>query len=124
MNTLNLMLDLIVAKKNCKKDPKNEIDKIISNSKSGYLKVEKISDNIGYLLKGETFEGYTPMFAEGVAAYILKPNDGFHTSVIIEIDWGKHIIRTLNSKYRFEFLEITDLDRLLEEYKNENKSTK
>lgn len=124
MNTIWLLLDLINAKKDCKSNTKTPLDRIISNSKSGYLKIKKISNNDGYLMKNEGFEGYTPMFNEEIAVYIFQTNDYFHTSVIKHIDWKKHIIKTMNSEYSFEFREISDLDRLLEEYKNENKSTK
>lgn len=124
MNTLSMLLNFINSKKNCINNPKNETEKIVKHSKSGYLRITKVSTNIGYLMNGETFEGYAPMFATGIAVYIIQPNNYFHTSVIVDIDWEKHIIQTYNSEYSFEFREIEDLDKLLEEYKNEDLRTK
>lgn len=124
MSTRQLLLDFVNIKKECKEVAKTPLQKDISNSKSGYLKIEKVSKNFGYLMYGERFEGYTAIFGENLGVYLVNPYNYFHTSVIKKIDWKKHIIKTMNSKYSFEFREIKDLDKLLEEYKNEDKSIK
>ena len=116
-----LLADLINTKKECKDVTKTPLQKDISDSKSGYLKIEKVSKNFGYLMYGERFEGYTPIFGENLAAYMINPINYFHTSVIKSIDWKKHIIKTMNSEYLFEFKEI-ELDKLLEEFENEAES--
>jgi len=116
-----LLLDLIGAKKECKEVTKTPLQKDISNSKSGYLKIEKVSKNYGYLLYGERFEGYTPIFGENLAAYLINTINHFHTSVIKSIDWKKHTFKTMNSKYSFEFKEI-ELNKLLEAFEDEVKS--
>ena len=121
MNTKQLLLDLINAKKECKEVTKTPLQRDISNSKSGYLKIEKVSKNFGYLMYGERFEGYTAIFGENLGVYLVNPYNYLHTSVIKKIDWKKHIIKTMNSKYSFEFKEIKDLDKLLEEFDNEIK---
>ena len=119
MNT-KLLLDLINAKKECKEVTKTPLQRDISNSKSGYLKIKKVSKNFGYLMYGETFEGYTPMFGENICAYLINNNNYFHTSVIKNIDWKKKLIETLNSEYAFEFKQM-DLDKMIKEFEDETK---
>ena len=122
MSTRQLLLDFINVKKECKEVIKTPLQKDISNSKSGYLKIEKVSKNFGYLMHGERFEGYTTIFGENLAVYLINPYNYFHTSVIKKIDWKKHIIKTMNSEYLFEFKEIEDLNKVLEEFDNEVKN--
>lgn len=122
MSTKQLLLDLINAKKECKEVAKTPLQRDISNSKSGYLKIEKVSKNFGYLMYGERFERYTAIFGENLAVYLINPYNYFHTSIIKNINWKKHTIKTMNSEYSFEFKEIKDLDKLLEEFDNEVKN--
>ena len=122
MSTRQLLLDFINVKKECKEVIKTPLQKDIGNSKSGYLKIEKVSKNFGYLMHGEKFEGYTTIFGENLAVYLINPYNYFHTSVIKKIDWKKHIIKTMNSEYSFEFKEIEDLNKVLEEFDNEVKN--
>ena len=123
MSTRQLLLDFINVKKECKENTKTPLQRDISNSKSGYLKIEKVSKNSGYMMHGEKFEGYTAIFGENLAVYLINPYNYFHTSIIKNINWKKHIIKTMNSEYSFEFREIKDLDKLLEEFKHENLRT-
>lgn len=122
MSTRQLLLDFINVKKECKEVIKTPLQKDIGNSKSGYLKIEKVSKNFGYLMHGERFEGYTTIFGENLAVYLINPYNYFHTSVIKKIDWKKRIIKTMNSEYSFEFKEIEDLNKVLEEFDNEVKN--
>lgn len=124
MHTLNLLLNLVNGKKDCKNNAKTDFEKTIGNSKSGYLKIKKVSKNMGYLMTDEEFAGYAPIFGTGFSVYLINQYDYFHTSLVIEIDWENHILHTQNSEYSFEFREIKDLDKLIEEYKNENLRTK
>lgn len=111
---------LIFLKKTGYKEIKNKrLQKSIHNSKSGYLKIKKISNNTGFLNYNEEFEGYTIMFGKNVVVYLINSNNYYHTSIIKEIDWKKKIFKTLNSDYSFEFEEIEDLNKILENYKNE-----
>lgn len=122
MTTRQLLLDFINVKKECKEVAKTPLQRDISNSKSGYLKIEKVSKNFGYLMYGERFEGYTAIFGENLAVYLINPYNYFHTSIIKNINWKKHIIKTMNSEYSFEFKEIKDLNKVLEGFDNEVKS--
>ena len=122
MNTKQLLLDFINLKKECKEVTKTPLQRDISNSKSGYLKIEKVSKNFSYLMYGERFEGYTVIFGENLGVYLINPYNYFHTSIIKNINWKKHIIKTMNSEYSFEFKEIKDLNKILEEFDNEAKN--
>jgi len=122
MSTRQLLLDFINVKKECKEVIKTPLQRDVGNSKSGYLKIEKVSKNFGYLMHGERFEGYTTIFGENLAVYLINPYNYFHTSVIKKIDWKKHTIKTMNSEYSFEFKEIEDLNKVLEEFDNEVKN--
>lgn len=82
----------------------------IKNSKSGYILVEKISRNSGYLSKNQKREGFTPLFAEDFSCYIYLDDpfeDYYYTSVIESIDWDKKEFRTRNSMYSFVFKEMS-----------------
>lgn len=47
-----------------------ELYKAIQDSKVGYIKITKVSSNGGYLSSGESEEGITAAFGEGLSLYI------------------------------------------------------
>lgn len=94
-----------------------ELHRAIKDSKVGYIKVTKISSN------GESEEGITAAFGEGLSLYIADVEQWFRTSVIQKIYWDKGEFTTLNSRYKFKFTEI-DYRPILEEMKNESTSNK
>ncbi len=75
----------------------------LRESQSGYIKVEKISDNDGYLQPNESEEGFTDVFTEGMGCYMYTMNHWYYTSVIKHIDWDKKEFTTMNSVYKFNF---------------------
>ena len=77
----------------------------IQESKVGYIKVHKISDNPG-IEKNKVYEGITACFGEGLAMWLSNETNWFHTSVIQSIDWNDKTFKTLNSTYAFEFEEL------------------
>ena len=77
----------------------------LQNSREGHIKITKISDNSGYMAPGDTKEGYTPAFGEGLSCYMDCGETYYYTSIIKKIDWENKIFYTLNSKYSFEFDE-------------------
>jgi hypothetical protein len=87
----------------------------LQDSKEGHIKITKISDNPGYLKDGDTKEGYTPAFGEGLSCYMDCGETYYYTSVIREIDWENKIFYTLNSKYSFEFNESTNSESSIQE---------
>lgn len=95
-----------------------ELYKALQDSKVGYIKV---SGNGGYLSSGESEEGITAAFGEGL--YISDMERWYRTSIIQKIYWDKGEFTTLNSRYKFEFEEI-DYRPILEELKNESTSNK
>lgn len=84
---------------------------LLQNAKEGYIVIEKISNNSGYLRKGEVQRGYTPAFGEGLACYIDNIDSYYFTSNITSINWEDNTFNTLNSTYKFKF------------YENQNKET-
>lgn len=100
-----------------------KLHRAIKDSKVGYIKVTKVSSNGGYLSTGESEEGITAAFGEGLSLYIADVERWFRTSVIQKIYWDKGEFTTLNSRYKFEFTEI-DYRPILEEMKNESTSNK
>ncbi len=83
---------------------------LIKGTKSGYIFIRKISNNSGYLSNNESRNGFTPMFSEGLSCYIFLDDlyeDYYYTSVIESIDWENKIFTTINSKYSFEFKEMS-----------------
>lgn len=98
-----------------------ELHSLIKSSKVGHIKIEKISNNPGYLTEGECEEGITAAFGEGLSLYIADVGQWYRTSVIQKIDWEKGEFITVNSRYKFEFEEI-DYRPILEELKNESTS--
>jgi hypothetical protein len=83
---------------------------LIKETKSGYIFIRKISNNSGYLSNNEGRNGFTPMFSEGLSCYIFLDDlheDYYYTSVIESIDWENKIFTTINSKYSFEFKEMS-----------------
>lgn len=98
-----------------------ELYQSIRDSKVGYIKITKVSSNDGYLSEGESEEGITAAFGEGVSLYIAGVEQWYRTSVIRKIFWDKGEFTTMNSRYKFEFKEI-DYRPILEELKNESTS--
>lgn len=100
-----------------------ELHRAIKDSKVGYIKITKMSNNSSYLLSGESKEGITAAFGEGLSLYIAGIEQWYRTSIIQKIFWDKGEFTTLNSRYKFEFTEI-DYRPILEELKNESTSNK
>lgn len=98
-----------------------ELHRAIKDSKVGYIKITKISSNEGYLSEGQSEEGLTAAFGEGVSLYIADVEKWYRTSVIQKIFWDRQEFTTMNSRYKFEFEEI-DYRPILEELKNESTS--
>ena len=88
---------------------KNCIDEI-KKSKSGWIKIKKISDNGGYLTKNESESGWFAVFAKGMSLYIGNVSHYYYTSNIVDIDWDKKLFLTLNSIYSFEITEYDAKD--------------
>ena len=84
--------------------PEDLYDKF-QDTKVGYIKLHKISDNEG-IEKGRVYEGVTGAFGEGFAVWVSSPREWFHTSTIESIDWDNHTFKTENSTYAFEFEEL------------------
>lgn len=100
--------------------PENELDEDlvkysnildeIKKSKSGWIKIKKISDNGGYLTKNELESGWFAVFAKGMSLYIGNDSYYYYTSNIVDIDWDKKLFLTLNSIYSFEITEYDAKD--------------
>lgn len=95
--------------KKYKEELKNKTDltekeKLVLNSKSGWITVKKISDNTGYIEPNEAISGFTYCFGEGVALFLENPKEWFHTSTIQSID--KNNFKTINSVYSYKFQEV------------------
>ena len=97
--------------------PEELYDKF-QDSKVGYVKVHKISDNPG-IEKGKLYEGVTGAFGEGFALWLSNPWEWFHTSVIESIDWENKTFKTMNSTYAFDFEEL-DYHQLVTDFSNHN----
>lgn len=102
--------------------PENELDEDlvkysnildeIKKSKSGWIKIKKISDNGGYLTKNESESGWFAVFAKGMSLYIGNDSHYYYTSNIVDIDWDKKLFLTLNSIYSFEITEYDAKDMI------------
>ena len=100
--------------------PENELDEDLTKysnildevkkSKSGWIKIKKISDNGGYLTKNESESGWFAVFAKGMSLYIGDGSHYYYTSNIVDIDWDKKLFLTLNSIYLFEITEYDAKD--------------
>ena len=100
--------------------PENELDEDLTKysnildevkkSKSGWIKIKKISDNGGYLTKNESESGWFAVFAKGMSLYIGNGSHYYYTSNIVDIDWDKKLFLTLNSIYSFEITEYDAKD--------------
>ena len=100
--------------------PENELDEDlvkysnildeVKKSKSGWIKIKKISDNGGYLTKNESESGWFAVFAKGMSLYIGDGSHYYYTSNIVDIDWDKKLFLTLNSIYSFEITEYDAKD--------------
>ena len=84
----------------------SDLEQILVNTKAGYIVIQKISDNDGFVRSGETIRGWTENFGEGIALYIENPDTWFHTSVIEKIN--KDTFITKNSEYKYKFTEKND----------------
>lgn len=82
----------------------------VKKSKSGWIKIKKISDNGGYLTKNESESGWFAVFAKGMSLYIGDGSHYYYTSNIVDIDWDKKLFLTLNSIYSFEITEYDAKD--------------
>lgn len=106
---------------NLVKDPK--LIEGIKNSKSGWIKIKKISDNAGYLNEGESMFGWFAILAKGLSLYMGDESHFYYTSNIVDIDWNKKLFLTLNSIYSFEITEYDAkdmIDAIKELISNEN----
>ena len=82
----------------------------IKNSKSGYIRIIKTSDNQGYLRESESREGFTPILAEDFSCHVILDDiyeDYYYTSTIQKIHWDKGEFETKNSTYSFVFKEMS-----------------
>ena len=80
--------------------------KAIKNSKEGFMRIERVEPT-----PGKEHFGWTYAFAENISLYIDNPDRWYHTSVVKSIDWEKGTFTTLNSVYKFRFIEeihVTD----------------
>lgn len=93
-----------------------ELYRLLQNSKVGRISITKISNNSGYLSSGESEEGVTAAFGEGLSLYIADVEQWYRTSNIQRINWEAGEFTTLNSKYRFTFEEV-DYHPIIEEIK-------
>ena len=73
----------------------------MKNSKEGYMRIRRSWPSLG-----ELHEGWTYVFAEGLALFLDSPDEWYHTSNIEKIDWEGHTFTTKNSVYTFEFIDI------------------
>lgn len=106
---------------NLVKDPK--LIERIKNSKSGWIKIKKISNNAGYLSAGESMFGWFAILAKGLSLYMGDESHFYYTSNIVDIDWDKKLFLTLNSIYSFEITEYDAkdmIDAIKELISNEN----
>ena len=85
------------------KDNLSELEQSFLNTKSGYIVIQKISNNPGFINEGEKIVGYTENFGEGIALFIEDYSRWFHTSVITKIN--EDTFETLNSTYSYKFNE-------------------
>lgn len=81
-------------------------DFIDSNSKKGWIKIEKVEGVNNDVQKiGSVHSGYTNAFMEGIRCRLDSISQWYITSVIEKIDWKNRTFTTKNSTYKFEFLE-------------------
>ena len=77
--------------------------KILKESKEGYMRIRRELP-----LPDKPYEGWTYAFCEEFPLYIDCLLTWYHTSVVKEINWETETsgtFTTLNSRYRFEFIE-------------------
>lgn len=89
------------------KDNLSESEQQFLNTKAGYIVIQKISDNPGFVRKDEKIVGYTENFGEGIALFIEDFDRWFHTSVITKIN--EDTFETLNSVYSYKFNETKNI---------------
>lgn len=77
--------------------------KILKESKEGYMRIQRELP-----LPDKPYEGWTYAFCEGFPLYIDCLLTWYYTSVVKQINWETETsgtFTTLNSRYRFEFIE-------------------
>lgn len=72
----------------------------IQKSKEGYLRITRLSPS-----PKEPEEGWSFVFGEGLSLHLDRPDRWYSTSVIQKIDWEAGTFTTLNSVYKFEFID-------------------
>lgn len=85
------------------KENLSELEQCLLNTKAGYIVIQKLSNNPGFVNQGEKIVGYTENFGEGIALFIEDFNRWFHTSMITKIN--EDTFETLNSTYSYKFNE-------------------
>ena len=79
------------------------LHKILRESKEGYMRIQR-----EYPAPDVPHEGWTYAFCEGFALFIDNPDFFYHTSDVQQINWQDEksgTFTTLNSRYKFEFIE-------------------
>lgn len=115
--------------------PENELESLvkdpkliegIKNSKSGWIKIKKISNNIGYLFTNESVSGWFAILTKGMSLHLGDDSQFYYTSNIVDIDWDKKLFLTLNSIYSFEITEYDAKDMIdaIEELFSSNENAK
>lgn len=80
-----------------------ELYTALHKSKQGWISISRETDG-----KGD--EGYTDAFGEGLSCHVSNPHRWYYTSVIQKIDWDNKVFTTLNSRYKFNFIEHFETD--------------
>ena len=62
-----------------------ELYKALQDSKVGYIKITKVSSNGGYLSSGESEEGITAAFGEGLSLYIADVEHLLSTGIKVNL---------------------------------------
>ena len=98
----------MISIRELKQFPKEEFLKLTScnedlynalqNSKEGFITVTRESD-------GRVEQGHTWAFGEGISCRMDNTSTWWCTSVIKKINWEEGYFDTLNSRYRFKFIE-------------------
>ena len=87
----------------------DELYDIIHNAKRGTIYIRRIEPN-----DKEGNIGYTDFLAVGVACRVENSERWYSTSTVQSIDWDKNEFKTLNSTYKFTFLDNEDKDKKTE----------
>lgn len=86
---------------------KEDLEKAIrhyleTHAKTGIISIKKVSGKID---NEYSITGICKYFIEGVGCYVISPTTYYHTSVVTKIDWENNLFYTLNSTYKFNFIE-------------------